>query len=104
MRSRKRIAIALDWLIAGWTEGPMIDQATLDAHITALADLEPRVEGAGDRATKVRADSPPTPDVSRLIASACRSPAAPGRQPTPDAVAPKRAPAPPRTDRTPPSG
>jgi hypothetical protein len=61
MRTTKPIAHALDWLIAGWIEAPTIDQATLDAHINALAELERRTEGVGERATELRADSPPPP-------------------------------------------
>jgi hypothetical protein len=58
MRRRKRIARALDWLIAGWIESPMIDQEMLDALINAVAALEP--EGnTWDRATNVRAERPP---------------------------------------------
>jgi hypothetical protein len=42
MRRRKRIARTLDWLIAGWIEGPPIDQEALDALIDAVAALEAR--------------------------------------------------------------
>jgi hypothetical protein len=58
MRRRKRIARALDWLIAGWIDSPMIDQEMLDALINAVAALEP--EGnTWDCATNVRAERPP---------------------------------------------
>jgi cell division FtsZ-interacting protein ZapD len=58
MRRRKRIARALDRLIAGWIDSPMIDQEALDALINAVAALD--AEGnAWDRATNVRAECPP---------------------------------------------
>jgi hypothetical protein len=58
MRRRKRIARALDWLIAGWIESPVIDQEMLDALISAVAALE--AEGnTWDRATNSRAEGPP---------------------------------------------
>ena len=40
MRRRKRIARTLDWLIAGWIDGPLIDPEALDALIDAVAALE----------------------------------------------------------------
>ena len=46
---RRRIARTLDWLIAGWIEGPMIDQEALDALINAAADSEEKGD-ASDRA------------------------------------------------------
>jgi cell division FtsZ-interacting protein ZapD len=58
MRRRKRIARALDWLIAGWIESPVIDQEMLDALISAVAARE--AEGnTWDRATNSRAECPP---------------------------------------------
>ena len=59
MRRRKRIARALDWLIAGWIESPMIDQEGLDAVISAVAAREAEGNNTGDRATNGRADCPP---------------------------------------------
>ena len=50
MRHRKRIARALDWLIAGWIESPMIDQEALEALIDAVAESD-----TWDRATNVPA-------------------------------------------------
>jgi cell division FtsZ-interacting protein ZapD len=58
MRRRKRIARALDWLIAGWIESPVIDQEMLDALINAVAALEAEAN-TWDRATNARAERPP---------------------------------------------
>ena len=58
MRRRKRIARVLDWLIAEWIEGPMIDQKALDALIDAVAELEAEAD-VSNRETNARAESPP---------------------------------------------
>ena len=58
MRRRKRIARTLDWLIAGWVDGPLIDQEALDALIDAVAELEAKGDGL-NRATNVSAESWP---------------------------------------------
>jgi hypothetical protein len=59
MRSRNRIARAVDWLIAGCIEGPMIDQEALDALINAVAAVEPEGNTV-DRARNAGAESPPS--------------------------------------------
>ena len=59
MRRRKRIARAVDWLIAGWIESPRIDQEALDALVDAVAERDAerdawnRATNAGGRAPSV---------------------------------------------------
>jgi hypothetical protein len=50
MMRRKRIGRALDWLVEGWIETPMIDQEALDAYIDALAQRQGWDDTVGDRA------------------------------------------------------